>query len=117
MNSRDCFTITNGKPTYWSSDQNEIPDVIDFYIAKRIFSNYLEVSNIDDLSSDHSLVGLAISATVLIRTIPTNWELFLEKLSNLINLNIKLKAPDDLDSAVTGLTNLIIESAVAATPN
>ena len=41
--------LSNGKPTYCPSDQS--PDCIDFFISRAISANYMEINNIDDLSS------------------------------------------------------------------
>ncbi|KAL6958484.1 glucuronosyltransferase, partial [Sarracenia purpurea var. burkii] len=89
-----------------------------------ISSDYPEVLNLDDLSSDHFLVVLSISTTPLKRIASTsisnkstNWELFRKNSQNSVNLNIKFKAPDALDLALTGFTNIMIESAISSTPN
>ncbi|MGR0227430.1 hypothetical protein, partial [Klebsiella pneumoniae] len=44
----------SGSPTYWPTDRNKIPDLIDFFVGKGISSGYIEIKNCDDLSSDHS---------------------------------------------------------------
>lgn len=46
--------ISKGEPTYWPSDPHKLPDCIDFFVTRGISSNYIDVTNIADLSSDHS---------------------------------------------------------------
>jgi hypothetical protein len=33
---------TTGRPTYWPTDRNKIPDVIDFYISKKVPMHYMK---------------------------------------------------------------------------
>jgi len=37
-----CEVLTTGKPTYWPTDLNKIPDLIDFFLSQKI---YLPVSS------------------------------------------------------------------------
>jgi len=39
---------------YWPTDTDKIPYLIDFYIIKNISSNYTQIENNLELSSDHS---------------------------------------------------------------
>jgi len=41
-----------------------MPDLIDFYISKGISIKYLDVKNVDDLSSDHVPMLMTISTIV-----------------------------------------------------
>jgi exonuclease III len=38
-----CEFHSSRKPTYWPTDTNKIPDLLDFYITRRISENYLAV--------------------------------------------------------------------------
>ena len=53
--------ISTGQPTYWPTDRNKIPDVIDFCVTKGIAQNYMLAESNLDLSSDHSPVIITIS--------------------------------------------------------
>ncbi|GBP11257.1 Probable RNA-directed DNA polymerase from transposon BS [Eumeta japonica] len=46
--------ISSGEPTYWPSDRQKIPDVIDFGVTKNISRELVDVEASLDLSSDHS---------------------------------------------------------------
>jgi len=50
---------------YWSSDQNKIPDLLDFSIIKGIFFNYVEIIELVELTLDRIPVLLTLSLNVL----------------------------------------------------
>lgn len=56
-----CNIHTSGRPTYWPTDTAKIPDVLDFFISKRVSPNFIEVDDNYDLDSDHSAVILTLS--------------------------------------------------------
>lgn len=58
--------ISTGEPTYWPSDRNKIPDVIDFCVANGIHRNNIMVESKCDLSSDHSPIIITISTEILL---------------------------------------------------
>jgi hypothetical protein len=45
-----------GTPTYWPTDSNKTPDLLDFFVITRISSEYIEVETSYDPSLDHSPV-------------------------------------------------------------
>ena len=45
MNVCNCEAISTGKPTYWPSDPNKTPDLIDFFIIKNITCNYMQIED------------------------------------------------------------------------
>jgi hypothetical protein len=47
---------STGSPTYWPSDSEKIPDLLDFFISGCISKSYMEVNSNFDLSSDHTPV-------------------------------------------------------------
>lgn len=67
----NCINMTNTKcqsngfPTYWPTDPVKKADCIDFFLLHGISSRYIDVSNIDDLSSDHSPIVLTLSDNVI----------------------------------------------------
>ncbi|GBO98606.1 hypothetical protein EVAR_67915_1 [Eumeta japonica] len=60
--------ISSGEPTYWPSDRQKIPDVIDFGVTKNISRELVDVEASLDLSSDHS-------PTIVSIRIPQRYEL------------------------------------------
>jgi endonuclease/exonuclease/phosphatase family metal-dependent hydrolase len=61
INECKCEAISTGKPTYWPTDPNRIPDLQDFYITKNISSNYIQIKDNLELGSDHSPILLTLS--------------------------------------------------------
>lgn len=53
INDCACNFIFSGKPTYWPSDRDRLPDLIDFFITKGISTAYIAADNVEDLSYDH----------------------------------------------------------------
>ena len=47
------LVLSAGYLTYWPSDPRKIPDVLDFAVYSGIARNCLQISNCNDLSSDH----------------------------------------------------------------
>jgi hypothetical protein len=57
-----CEIVSTGKPTYWPTDpKKKLPDLIDFFLAKNISTNYIKIEEGFDLNSDHSPIYLTIS--------------------------------------------------------
>ena len=124
INTSQCEYHSSQKPTYWPTDGNKIPDLIDFFISKGISANYIQIEGIEDLTSDHTPVLLTLSATVLMRQNKqyltnkrTNWALFREHLDQSINLHIDLKSIDDLEQQTGIFIDNIREAAQKSTPS
>lgn len=43
-----------GKPTYWYTDSNKIPDLLDLCISRKVSPNLIDIEENVDLDSDHS---------------------------------------------------------------
>jgi endonuclease/exonuclease/phosphatase (EEP) superfamily protein YafD len=56
MESNNLTHLSTGQPTYWPSDMNKIPDLVDFLGTKGIPPDIAEAQSCLDLSSDHSPV-------------------------------------------------------------
>jgi hypothetical protein len=39
-----CEVHTTGKPTYWPTDVNKIPDLLDFFVSKHLSSSFIDVT-------------------------------------------------------------------------
>ena len=59
--------IATGEPTYWPSDLNKIPDLLDFAITKGISDIYSEIKSNFDLSSDRSPVLITLSTNPILK--------------------------------------------------
>jgi hypothetical protein len=53
-------TSITGKPTYWPSDRNKLPDLVDFCVTKGIPQDLAVAKSCPDLSSDHSPVLITV---------------------------------------------------------
>ena len=59
--------ISTGSPTYWPTDTTKLPDLLDFFITKGIYTMYADIQPSYDLTSDHSPIIVTISTTVMSR--------------------------------------------------
>lgn len=102
LNCNNIEYISGGEPTYWPTDPRKIPDLIDLFFQKGLNPNIFSVSNISDLSSDHSPVILTCCAAVNKKIIPNfiDYKKLNHVLKNKINLNAKLRNSDDIDVAI-----------------
>ena len=123
INSTNAECCSKGLPTYWPTDPSKKPDCIKFFLLHSVSSSYTDVSNMDDLSSDHSPIILTLSDKILYRTPRvgltnkhTDWDEFRRSVSESINLRIRLKTLDDIDQAVLNLQTTLINSAKLSTP-
>lgn len=115
--------ISTRKPTYWPTDPNKLPDLIDFYVMKGISKNYTEVEGLIELTSDHIPVLLSLSSDVIMKqkknsitNKKTNWDLFRNTLEENIILSTRLKTIADIKIAVKKITDDIVSAAKITTP-
>lgn len=116
-------TVSSGEPTYWPTDTNKKPDLLDFFIVKGLSRNYLKAETCLDSNSDHTPVLLTISTTIIHYDKPdtlynnrTDWEGFKDYIENNIELKVSLKTPDEIDEATQYITNLIQKACWTNTP-
>lgn len=110
----NCNHHSTGKPTYWPTDTNKIPDLLDFFITRKVSPNFTDVEENFDMDSDHSAAILTLSETVIKRVAratltnrTTDWQSFQIDLQNKINLNISLRTAQELEEATESFTRLI----------
>jgi hypothetical protein len=99
---------STGPPTFWPSDPDKIPNLLDFYITNGITTSYMDLVPSYDLSSDHTPVIATTSTEVVIKkTTPRlhcrkpNWTDYQTKIEEAINLHTSLKSPEELDTVLT----------------
>lgn len=116
-------TASSGEPTYWPTDSNKIPDVLDFFITNGIGKTYINVESSLELSSDHTPVIMTISTALIHKTTnptlhnkKTDWNAFSKIMNERINLNMPLKNEIDIDDANEHLVTVIQETAWETTP-
>jgi hypothetical protein len=84
-----------------------MPDLLDFFINKGVTPNYIQVEPNFELSSDHTRVIATLSSHIISKpTSPdltsknTDWNSFRKYLEENINLEIRIKQPNELDEAI-----------------
>ena len=104
INKKGCNYHSTGKPTYWPTDPNKLPDLLDFFITRKVSPNFIEVEENFDLDSDHSAVILTLSERIIknetrctLSNKTTDWESFKLELHENINLKIKLRTINQLE--------------------
>lgn len=114
---------STGKPTYWPTDRNKIPDVVDFFITKNISLNATKVEEGLDLDSDHSSVLLTLGNKIIMKENNprlvnklTDWSYFRQLLEECIELSTTIDTIEQLESEVQTFTLDIQKAAWTATP-
>lgn len=115
--------LSTFKPTYWPTDNNRIPDLLDFFVVKGIPREHLCIKSSEDLASDHTPIIAAVTTVPQNKTLPprltnklTNWNYFQEEIEKNLNLKMALKKPEDIEIAVETFTKIIQEAAYSASP-
>lgn len=123
INSLHLNITSPYSPTYWPTDQNKIPDLIDFCISKGFPAEYQNCHTLPDLSSDHSPVLLNINSDFKLVDQPsklhgkkTNWDYYQELIKSSIDLKLPLKTEDDITNGVQHFINVIQQAAWDSTP-
>lgn len=122
-NQLKCETFSTGKPTYWPTDQNKIPDLIDLFVVRNISANYVHIDEAWDMNSDHSPILLTLSDTVIQKENPprlvnkmTDWQSFKLKLEECIDLAVPLRTAEQLDKETELFVKNIQQAAWENTP-
>ena len=105
------------EPTYWPTDTNKIPDLLDFFITKSISPRYVQINSSAELSSEHSPVIATVSSTIIenppngfIHNQLTNWQLFREVFNRSTSALISLKTNEDIETVTEYLNTSIINA-------
>jgi hypothetical protein len=114
---------TTGRPTYWPTDRNKIPDVIDFYIRKKVPMHYMKIEDSYDLDSHYSPIIMTLSNKIIKKEANptltnkfTDWESFQSELNEKIQLNVPLRTRQQLDIETERIADLIQEVSWNNTP-
>lgn len=123
IEGKGLHSISSCEPTYWPTDPNKKPDLLDFFIFGGLSRNYLKAESCHDSNSDHTPVILTISTTLISYEEPetlfnkfTDWEGLREHIEETIQLNISLKTPEEVEDAANYITGLIQTSCWMSTP-
>lgn len=123
MTQLKCESHSTGKPTYWPTDINKIPDLIDFFIVRNISANYIQIEEAWDMNSDHSPILLTLSDTIIhkentprLTNRRTDWQSFRLDLEIAINLTAPMRSTEQLDEEVELFVSNIQQAAWNNTP-
>ena len=123
INTNNLNYLTTYEPTYWPTDTNKIPDLLDFFITENISPRYVQINSSTELSFDHSPV-IATVVSALIENPPNgpihnqliNWQLFREVFNHSTSASISLKTKEDIETATEYLNTSIINAIRSSTP-
>jgi hypothetical protein len=106
MESNNLKHLSMGEPTYWPSDRNKLPDLVGFCVTKGIPQDFAVANSYFDLSSDHSMILVTLTADALspenepiLSKRQTNWDDFRCLVNEGLTLNILLKTEEDIEAA------------------
>jgi hypothetical protein len=123
LKSRNYRHLSSGEPTFWPTDLNKLPDLLDFCVTKGIHSNFATAKSCFKLSSGHSPVLVSLSKQTFLRSPPprlynqrTNWEAFRDLINERLQLHAPLKTESDIGDAVKDCNNTIQWAAWNTTP-
>ena len=123
INDLNLKCASTGEPTYWPTDVNKTPDLIDFFIMKGISNREFTCDSCFDLSSDHSPVIAQFSRQLIskdqrcqLSSKKTNWEHFKIIVQETLNLQIPLKTQNDIVEAVEHFNLCIQQASWSSTP-
>ena len=115
--------LTTYEPTYWPTDTNKIPDLLDFFITKNISPRHVQINSSAELFSGHSPVIATVGSAIienppngLIHNQLTNWQLFREIFNRSTSASISLKTKADIETATEYLNTSIINAIRSLTP-
>ena len=124
MQSKNLHHVSTGEPTYWPTDPNKTPDLIDFCICKGIPNTDLSIRSSLDLSSDHSPLLLDVNTDVFLNNRSpnlhnknTDWSLFRSIVEDTLNTDIALKDDQDIEIAIEHFNNVIQNASWRSTPS
>jgi len=114
--------LSTGSPTYWPTDTNKTPDLLDVFITNGISTNYAEVESSYELTSDHSPIIATLSTAIKNRQPPprlhtsqTCWETYKNIIRDNVDLKPKLKTREDIVTATEDFISTIQQAAQLAT--
>jgi hypothetical protein len=97
-----------GEPTYWQSDRNKLPDVVEFCVTKGTLQDFAVAKSCFDLSSDHFPILITLTEDAMnqekdsvnqLSSRHTNWVNFRRLVNERLTLNIPLKPGEDVKAA------------------
>jgi hypothetical protein len=123
MESNHLTHLSTGQPTYWPSDVNKIPDLVDFCVTKGMSSNFAVAQSCRDVSSDRSPILVTLTSHAIPPAKPpslsnrcTNWDSFRQLIHHHLTLQVPLKTGADIEEAVEFFNVTVQWAGWMATP-
>jgi hypothetical protein len=119
METNKLKHLSTGEPTYWPSDRNKLPDLVDFCVTKGIHQDFAVAKSCFDLSFDHSPVLITLEAQEIqprLNNRHTNWDDFRQLINERLTLKVSLKTEEDIEAAVKFFNDTIQWAGWNATP-
>jgi hypothetical protein len=115
--------LSSGESTYWPTDRNKVPDLVDFCVTKCISPDYISARSCFELSSDHTpiLITLLVETSLCSSHLSlcnnnTNWEAFRLLITEHLQLSVPPKTTHDIEAAINSFNNLIQRAGWDSTP-
>jgi hypothetical protein len=115
--------LSKGTPTYWPTDDQKIPDLLDLFMTNGKSTSYAEIKASFDLSSEHSSIIATINTTIPVRQSPprlhnsqTIWETYRALVRATLHAAVKLKEQEDVQIASDNFICILQHAAKVATP-
>jgi hypothetical protein len=67
ISDKNYSFLSTGTPTYWPTDGNKNPDLLDFFVTNGIFSAYTDIQSSYDLNSGRSPIIAILRTSVTVR--------------------------------------------------
>jgi hypothetical protein len=123
LESNNFRRLSSREPTYWPTDQNKLPDLVDFCVTKGIPCNFADAKSCLELSLDHSPVLVTLSTQAILQ-VPqprlcnrqTDWDVFRHLLNERLLLNVTLKTDSDIETAIKNFNGIIKWAGRTTTP-
>lgn len=118
LNNNNLHTASGGGPTYWPTDPNKTPDLLDFFVYKGVPQTRLNVTDCLDLSSDHSpVIGTLFDAVLPLTKSLVNYSHCNLLIEERLDRSPLLKSSIDIDRATENFTAIIKEAIAESTTN
>ena len=120
-NDSGCDFIVTRKPTYWPTDPQKLPDLIDFFVLRKISKNYLKIEEGVEMNSDHSPIYLTLNSSYIEKDCNpflsnkyTDWSYFRHILCQEVFINPTNE--EDIEDCTRDITRIIQKAAWQSTP-
>jgi hypothetical protein len=102
------------EPTFWPSDRNKLPDLVDFSVTKGIPQDFAVAKSCFDLSCHHSLILITLTVDMLnqekepvLSNRHTNWDNLRCLVNERLTLNASFNTEEDNEAA--GCSSVLLE--------